>query len=69
MRRLLVTVLFCLTLPALLTAGQMGGKQYFELREYRLKSLDHAAKVDDYLTGALVPALNRLGLQAREVWL
>ena len=61
MRRLLVTILFCLTLPALLTAGQMGGKQYFELREYRLKSLDYAAKVDDYLTGALVPALNRLG--------
>lgn len=37
------------------------GKQYIEVREYRLKSSEVTDQVDDYLIKALVPALNRLG--------
>lgn len=36
-------------------------KQCFELRQYRLKSNDGAADLDEYLTQALVPALRRHG--------
>ena len=61
MRHLLIAIVCCLTASALLAAGPIGGKQYFELREYRLKSSADAAKVDKYLTGALLPALTRLG--------
>lgn len=36
-------------------------KQLIEVREYRLTSGDVAASFDDYLTKALLPALNRAG--------
>ena len=36
-------------------------KQFIEVRYYRFKSIEAAAKSDDYLVNALVPALNRAG--------
>jgi hypothetical protein len=54
------TILFTLAFTA--AADSNEGKQYYELREYRLKSAEAAKQVDAYLTGALVPALSRLGV-------
>jgi len=37
-------------------------QEYYELRAYRIKSADKRKIVSDYLAKALVPALNRLGI-------
>ncbi|QDV70799.1 hypothetical protein Poly24_45310 [Rosistilla carotiformis] len=39
------------------------GKQYFELREYKLKSDADPTLLDAYLSDALLPALNRMGIE------
>jgi hypothetical protein len=36
-------------------------KQYYELRQYQLKSEDQSAELDAYLTKSLIPALRRHG--------
>lgn len=43
--------------------GQEGGRQFLELREYSLIARSAVRSLDPYLEEALVPALNRLGLE------
>ena len=43
-------------------AQPTAGREYYELRLYRLKSSDHAL-LDSYLEKALIPGLNRLGVK------
>lgn len=58
------------TLFSLLIMGAMmtqlfaeEGKQYFELREYKLKSDADSTLLDAYLSDALLPGLNRMGIE------
>ena len=39
------------------------GKQYYELREYKVKEGADTESLDRYLSGALLPALNRMGIK------
>ena len=52
--------------PAELAAAQQAGssqtRQFYELRQYRLQMGPQAKLLDDFLSGALIPALNRLGI-------
>lgn len=61
MSRLIAVLSFCALATSAFADHHEKHKQFIEVREYRLKSADAAAEVDAYLTGALVPALNRLG--------
>jgi hypothetical protein len=49
-------------------AQPSGGREYYELRVYRLKGSDHPP-LDSYLEKALVPGLNRLGAKPVGVFL
>ena len=53
-------------MPALVSgadvASEKGGREFFELRTYALKP-DKQAILDRYLSGSLIPALNRLGIK------
>ncbi|WP_417731887.1 NIPSNAP family protein [Rosistilla oblonga] len=58
------------TLVSLLIAGVMmtqsfavEGKQYFEIRQYKLKENADPTLLDAYLSDALLPALNRMGIE------
>lgn len=37
-------------------------RQFYELRQYRLQNGPQTKLIDDFLSGALIPALNRLGI-------
>lgn len=41
---------------------QTGGRQYYELRKYLLQSGPQQKLTDQYLSEALIPALNRIGI-------
>lgn len=43
--------------------GVTAGSQFYEVRTYDLGDNGDAASVDDYLANALLPALNRLGIE------
>src|SRR5436853_3785526 len=43
--------------------GSASGREYYELRAYRLKTEASHELLDSYLEKALVPALNRLGVK------
>lgn len=45
-------------------ATEETGRDYYELRRYRLKDALHRQRLDAYLEGAAIPALNRLGVKA-----
>lgn len=47
--------------PATAAEPSAGGREYYELRAYRLKEGADHALLDGYLEKALIPALNRLG--------
>ncbi|MCU0648168.1 MAG: NIPSNAP family protein, partial [Gemmatimonadaceae bacterium] len=44
--------------------AETAGRDYYELRAYRLKPGASPALLDDYLRGALIPALNTRGVRA-----
>lgn len=44
------------------------GREYYELRRYRLAAGASAGLLDGYLEGALVPALHKLGIQTTGVF-
>jgi NIPSNAP len=47
------------------TAGKSGiGREFYELRKYHLQSGPQTKLMDAYLSGALIPALNRMGIPA-----
>ena len=53
------------TLPESASAQQAGNtsaRQFYELRQYRLQMGPQTKLVDDFVSGALIPALNRLGI-------
>lgn len=50
-----------LTRPAQAAESFAGGREYYEIRAYRLKDGADHALLDGYLEKALIPALNRLG--------
>jgi hypothetical protein len=45
------------------SGAQTGERQFLEMREYSTISRSAARSLNDYLEGALVPGLNRLGLE------
>jgi hypothetical protein len=59
--RLLLIATAAILVTSIGVAADTESNQYFELREYRLKSAVFAPKVDKYLTQALAPALARMG--------
>ena len=46
----------------LMQAAAAPGREYYQLRLYRLVAGPHRKLVDDYFRSALIPALNRLGI-------
>jgi hypothetical protein len=48
--------------PTRLTPEKSAAREYYELRTYRLPTAQKRARLLEYLSGALLPALNRLGL-------
>ena len=54
----------CFLLAGIAMADHHKEKQYIELRYYQLKSEDAAAAMDEYFASALIPALNRAGVES-----
>lgn len=48
------------------SSAQQGGnvpqRQFYELRQYRLQNGPETKRIDEFMGGALIPALNRLGV-------
>lgn len=60
--RLLLSLCVASVISALACADDAPAKkQFYELRQYRLKSEEQATELDAYLTKALIPALRRHG--------
>lgn len=49
--------------PASAHSSQQTTKEYYELRAYELKSGGKLAVFEDYLSKAVIPALNKIGIQ------
>lgn len=49
-------------LPGLMGAANEPGREYYELRKYKLHSGSEPKLTDRYVAEALIPALNRLGM-------
>ncbi len=55
--------MFCFSIVGVVqTSGQAASQEFYELRTYRIENADNQNAVSKYLERALVPALNRLGL-------
>lgn len=65
---LAATALTGLTSTAVTTmaaeSGNTAGRDYYDLRTYRLKNADDQKLLDGYLENAAIPALNRMGVKA-----
>jgi hypothetical protein len=61
-RRFLASVVASAALPVSLAAEAAPERQYYELRKYRLISGPQQKLTDHYVAEALIPALNRLGM-------
>ena len=64
LRYLTVSALALVTLPSMAAE-----QQFYELRVYRNSNADKQAAVVNYLDGALVPALNRMGVKTVGVFI
>ncbi len=49
-------------IPAVAAPNTPPQRQFYELRQYRLQNGPQTKLADDYVSGALLPALNRLGI-------
>ncbi|MBV8895305.1 MAG: NIPSNAP family protein [Acidobacteriaceae bacterium] len=61
-RRFLASVATSAMLPAAMAADDQSAREYYELRKYKLRSGPQQKLTNGYLAEALIPALNRLGL-------
>lgn len=57
------TIMGLSTLGEAQGSGGSSGREFYELRRYQLRNGPEPKRMDDYLQGALVPALNRAGVK------